>query len=88
MTAFIDYKYTYKYYCYLLSQGLGRDYSDPKFKNYNSSSVVTLRHLGNPITGAENLHPECFEFEPQSWAEIAEQMKEFIDDGICNNSII
>jgi hypothetical protein len=69
---------SYHYYCCYLSCGYGKDYSELKFKNYNSSSVVNLRHLGNPIEGKGNLHPECFEFEPQPWIEIAEQMNEFL----------
>ena len=68
----------YAPYCRSLIEGHGRDYSDIKFKNYNSSSVVNLRHLGNPIRGKENLHPECFEFEPESWEQIAIKMREFL----------
>ena len=74
----IDKYYNYVTYCNLLKQGMSRDYSDKKFKNYNSSSIVNLRHLGNPIIGKDNLHPECFEFEPESWKEIAKQMNEFL----------
>jgi len=70
--------FNYKTYCDSLSFGYGRDYSDIKFKNYNSSSLVTIRHLDNPIIGKENLHPECFEFEPESWQQIAEKMKKFL----------
>jgi len=77
-TTVLDGKLCYRSYCGFISCGYYRDYSDIKFKNYNSSSLVTLRHLGNPIKGKENLHPECFEFEPQPWSEIAEQMNEFL----------
>lgn len=69
----------YRDYIQLLALGAGKDYSDIKFKNYNSSSIVNLRYLGNPIKGKENLHPECFKFEPQPWHEIARQMEEFIE---------
>ena len=69
---------TYREYTAYLLAGNGRDYTAPKFNNYNSSSLVTLRHLGNPIKGAENLHHECFEFEPESWKKIAEKMKIFL----------
>jgi len=73
-----DKYYDYATYCNLLRQGMGRDYSDTKFKDYNSLSLVTLRHLKNPILGKENLHPECFEFTPQHWSIIARQMNEFL----------
>lgn len=46
--------------------------------HWTSSSIVTLRKLENEISGKENLHPECFEFEPQSWNEIAKQMDQFL----------
>jgi len=71
-------KQNYDHYCQNLKHGMGRDYSDSRFKNYNSSSLVNLRHLDNPILGKENLHPECFEFEPEPWSKIAEQMNEFL----------
>ncbi len=74
----VDKYYDYNTYCNLLRQGMGRDYSDIKFKNYSSSSIVTIRHLNNPIYSGHNLHSECFEFEPESWTEIAEQMNEFL----------
>ena len=79
-TKFLDtsYEIGYSFYIYFLSCGYGRDYSGHIYTNYNSSSVVNLRHLGNPIEGKENLHPECFEFEPEHWSKIAEQMNEFL----------
>ena len=76
--AFLNLKHNYKSYCDFIQIGYSRDYSDIKFKNYNSSSIVTLRHLGNPIKNGENLHPECFEFEVESWEEIAKQMTKWI----------
>ena len=69
---------TYREYQAYLLAGNGRDYSGYVYRNYNSSSLVTIRHLGNPIKGKENLHPECFEFEPEPWSKIAEQMNEFL----------
>ncbi|MFX0134131.1 MAG: hypothetical protein ACFFDN_10855 [Candidatus Hodarchaeota archaeon] len=66
---------SYSKYCQLLIDGHGRDFGEG-FDHYTSSSVVTLRHLGNPIKG--NLHPELFEFEPQSWEEISKEMSKFL----------
>ena len=68
----------YSEYCCALIDGYGRDYWHPKYYNYNSSSVVTLRHLGNPIKGQENLNPECFRFKPESWKQISIEMKKFL----------
>jgi len=73
----VDKNYDYATYCNLLRSGTGRDYGEG-FDHYTSSSVVTLRHLGNPIKG--NLHPELFEFTPQPWGEIAKEMKGFLNE--------
>jgi len=73
--------FNYQKYCLCLRNGMGRDYGE-SFDHYTSSSVITLRHLGNPIKG--NLHPELFEFEPQSWEEISKDMAKFL--GISSES--
>ena len=75
-------KLTYAMYCVMIQKDAGRDYSGRDYKDDNSLSLVTLRHLGNPILGKENLHPECFEFEPESWEKIAEQMKGFLNENL------
>jgi hypothetical protein len=73
---FIDQSYDYAKYCTLLESGSGRNFGEG-FEHYTSSSVITLRHLGNPIRG--NLHPELFEFEPESWEIISQKMKRFLE---------
>ena len=76
-----NYLMKYREHQIMIMFGAGRDYGEG-FEHYTSSSVITLRHLGNPIKG--NLHPELFEFEPQSWKEISKDMAKFL--GISSES--
>jgi len=75
---YIRKRLSYKKYCEMLARGGVRVY-EGNFKHYTSSSVITLRHLDNRIIGKSNLHKELFEFEPESWKQISNQMKEFLN---------
>ena len=67
-------RYDFETWIRLVRLGAGIEYTDP-IKHYTSSSILTFRHLGSNIKGGENLHPELFSFEPESWKAIAKKWK-------------
>ncbi len=71
-------RYSYLEYLRLLSLGIGVDFSNNPTKHYTSSSVVSFRHLESEIKGKELLHPELFEFKPESWERIAGRYKVYL----------
>ncbi|MFX0181966.1 MAG: hypothetical protein ACFE95_02690 [Candidatus Hodarchaeota archaeon] len=77
-------------YLKLLSNGYIEDYEKKYqkelYKNGNrqrrmdgSLSMITARHLGLKLN-EDWFHPDCFNFEPQSWEEVAKQMKRFLNE--------
>lgn len=76
-------RFDYFNYTESIMYGVSVEYKNSK-EHYTSSSVVELRHLGNEIKGKETLHPELFEFEPDSWKDISNQYMEYIKRIVCN----